>query len=123
MASPSTDVPHSNPSGIRGNHQEVSVNVHHGGNTLRAREQLFGGTLSVRSHTTHNDDDKAADTWLTCSVLTSTWPSSMRNTLYSYSKMIEDVVVKEPATLATDLSGDNEYTNTLLAPQTAVCSY
>lgn len=34
-----------------------------------------------------------------------------------------DVVVKDPATLATDFSDDNEYTVTLPLPHTAVCSY
>ena len=54
ILSPSTDIPNSNPSSIRGNYQEVSINVHHGHNALRTCEQLFGGTLLVGSHRTHN---------------------------------------------------------------------
>ena len=47
VMSPSADVPHSNPAGVRGNHQEVSTDAHHGGNALRACQQLLGGALSV----------------------------------------------------------------------------
>ena len=36
--------------------------------------------------------------------------------------MVDDVVSKEPATLATNLSADNEYTTIFSSPQIAVCS-